>query len=546
MLVGAVHDFVGILIALGVRNIVPGVLFRLGKSPAVAVVGLDEEVLGDGLGVGDAAPEGITVAALRNLLIHRSVRPCHVFIRDIRGVQTVVAQRIAAHHGESAPSLSEPLAQQREAAGGNIGVVAHVTGVAVVHPYRIAAVEGIGVSVIRTALHVIAVTELDAGLEEDGGVLAEHVVEPDAETVAVGIREARILLVVEQIIVVQISGLGCGRQHVLSGMVEKVVAAKVHLAVTESPGSVGAGHVGRGDAGIVPESPASAAAAAHIAHHIAGQVVEAAVIGVVGVQDHAELTLVGEVAEEARSLVAPVVHQSFGGRDVVTDASHHVTERTVHHAALHRKVDHGLLFAVVDAGEFCLLALFVHHLHLVDDIGGDVLAGELRVVKEEGFAAYGDFVDSFAVRGDAAVVAYLDAGKLLQKVFQHVVVGGFERRGVVFYRILLDDDRVAHVGNRRPLKQNGIGCNLEHSKVQILLYRNCLAESLVAEEFRPKHVFGAAHAFENKLAVVARKHVLVGVLRPFAGERNGGERHGLAVLGILKCCGDFVLGAECR
>ena len=41
-------------------------------------------------------------------------------------------------------------------------------------------------------------------------------VEPDAETVAVGIRETRILLVVEKVVVIEIGGLGSAVCDVLS------------------------------------------------------------------------------------------------------------------------------------------------------------------------------------------------------------------------------------------------------------------------------------------------------------------------------------------
>ena len=140
----------------------------------------------------------------------------------------------------------------------------------------------------------------------------------------------------------------------------------------------------------------------------------------------------------------------------MTTTGHYVAEDAVHHALLHAEVNHGLVFTVVDAGEGCLLTLLLHHLHLLDELGGDVLGGQLRVVQEEGFAVYGDFGDGFTVGGDGTVLIHFHAGEFLQEVFQHIVVGNLEGRGVILHRIFLDDNGIT----------NGTdGCSIQHFQV---------------------------------------------------------------------------------
>ena len=111
-----------------------------------------------------------------------------------------------------------------------------------------------------------------------------------------------------------------------------------------------------------------------------------------------------------------------GRREVVAAARHGVTKHAVHHAGPHAEVYHGFVIAVIDAGEFGLLALLFHHLHLVYKLGGDVLGRKLGVIQEEGFSADCDFGYGFSVGGDGTVFIHLNSGKLLQEVLKDVVV----------------------------------------------------------------------------------------------------------------------------
>ena len=365
-------------------------------------------------------------------------------------------------------------------------------------------------------------------------------------TVGYGIVGA--VVVVDEVGAIQIGGLFALGYDVVVGTVEKVVGSQVHLVVEEGPRTVGAGHVRRGDAvSTAHESPAASAAsaAAHIAHHAAGEVVEAAVIGIVGIEDYAQLPVFGEVADETGALVAPVVRDSLRSGDVVSDASHEIAECAVHHTLLDRKVDDGFFLAVVDAGELSLLALLVHHLDAVDYLGGDILGSELRVVQEESLAADGYLFDSLSVGSDGTVVVHLDAGKLLEEVFQYVVVGGLERRRIVFNRILLDYDGIADVGDLRAFQLLCVGLHLQGSEVKALAFHlEILPEVLISEQFRLHFISAVTYSFELYSAVRPAEDVFVHLGGAFAGKGNGCETYRLAGLGIRQDGGNCVLGGE--
>ena len=105
------------------------------------------------------------------------------------------------------------------------------------------------------------------------------------------------------------------------------------------------------------------------------------------------------------------------------------------HALLDGEVEHGLLFAVVDAGDAGVVALLVVGLELLDELGGQVLQRHLRVVLEVFLAIDHDFGDALAVYLDGAVVVYFCSGKLLDEFLEHGALGqavgiGIEDEGV--------------------------------------------------------------------------------------------------------------------
>ena len=110
----------------------------------------------------------------------------------------------------------------------------------------------------------------------------------------------------------------------------------------------------------------------------------------------------------------------------MSPAKGNVAEQSFHHSFLDAEVDDGLLLTIVYSGEFSLLGLLLHHLDLLDDLGREVLGCQLRVIQEESLAVDGDLADGLAVVNYAAIFGDFDSWKLLEKFFQHVVVGGLE------------------------------------------------------------------------------------------------------------------------
>ena len=216
----------------------------------------------------------------------------------------------------------------------------------------------------------------------------------------------------------------------------------------------------------------------------------------------------------------------------MTAAGHGIAEHAVHHAALDGEVDHRFLIAVVDAGEFGLLTLFLHHLHLLHQLGGNVLGGQLRVVQEESFAGDGDLGDGFAVGGDGAVFGHFNAGELLQKVHQHVVVADLKGRCVVFHRILLDDDRVTHCRNGGGIQHLRVRIHLDHAQVHIGLHFQALLMGLVAHDFGLEGILAHAYFLQHGLAFPVCEGEFG--LTFFCGDGNGGKAYGLSVGGVLQ------------
>ena len=326
--------------------------------------------------------------------------------------------------------------------------------------------------------------------------------------------------------------------HVHDGAVIHVVGTQLHLVVKQIPVAVHAGVPGSGETVAAAESAAAhtahhAHAAHHAAHHIAGQVRETPVVGVVAAGDEAKLCAFRELAHHEVALIAPVVGNVGLGRggEVVTAAGRYVAENAVHHALLDTEVDDGFLVAVVDAGEFGLLALLLHHLYLLNHLGREVLGSQLRVVQEEGFAGNGDFGDGFTVDGDGTVFAHLYAGKLLQEVFQHVVVADLERRGIIFNGVFLDDDGIAHGAYGSGVQHLLVLFHLDDAQIGIGLEVNFFLIGLVAHEFGLEGVYAGTHFLNGGLAVRSGERVLG--LSLGGGHGNGGETHGFAGGSIL-------------
>ena len=227
----------------------------------------------------------------------------------------------------------------------------------------------------------------------------------------------------------------------------------------------------------------------------------------------------------------------------MTAAGHGVAKDAVHHALLDSEVDDRFLFTVVDAGEFRLLALFLDYLHLLHKLGRDVLGGQLGIVQEEGLAGDGDLGDGFTVGGDGAVLGDLDAGELLEKVHQHVVVADFKGRCVILHGVLLDDDGVAHCAHRCGVQHLAVQLHLDDAKVGVAFHVDGFLHGDVAHNLRLEGVFSVLHLIQRGSTRAVRKGVLDVALDWFQG--NCGKTYRFPCGCILKLYVNLViLGAE--
>ena len=352
----------------------------------------------------------------------------------------------------------------------------------------------------------------------------------------------------EVVVVVYVGSLVAALEHILPGMVEEIVGAEVHIAVQQSPGAVRTGHVGGGDAVVASPSALAAshaaATAAHVAHHRACEVVESAVVGVVAVQDDAELSLLGEIAKECRSLVTPVGVCRVVGGNIPSGSGHDVAEGSLHHSGLDVQVDHLLLFTVVDAGELRLLALLVYDLQLVDYLGRDVLRSQLGIVEEEGLAVDGDLGDGLSVHGDGTILADFYAGKLLEEVLKHVVLGGLEGVGIVLQSIFLHHYGIAHGRYAGSVQHLLVGLHVYLAQIDVCLHLDGLLPGLVAEKFRLEEVGAALDLGNGDIAGIGAEVVIIGFLRPLSGKGNRRKRNRVAIGRIQQHRGHFILGSQ--
>ena len=213
----------------------------------------------------------------------------------------------------------------------------------------------------------------------------------------------------------------------------------------------------------------------------------------------------------------------------MTASGHHVAEGALHHSGLDGKVDDSLFLAVVDSGKFSLVGLLVHHLELVDDLGGDVLGGKLGVIEEEGLAVDGYLLDCLSVVGNGTIFRHFDSGELLQQVLEHVVLRGLEGGGVVLDGVFLDDDGVAGGRHGSRVELLGIDFHTDFTEVLHIGHLYLLLVGKVAEQLGFKGIGTGTHAADFDFSVGFAEHVFGWFLGSVEGERDGGKTHGLTV-----------------
>ena len=346
-------------------------------------------------------------------------------------------------------------------------------------------------------------------------------IQAHSETVSPGLGVVETVGIVYLVVVLQVGGTGTLLFYILGGIAVQIVSAQVHAVVEKSPGAVASGHPGSSDSVVVPVAAAAsahaAATASHAAHHGTGEVVEAAVVGIVAVGYERDLGFVGEFAHKCRSLIAPVTFY-VGGRQVMAASGHNIAEGSFHHAGLDAEVDYGLFFSVVNSGELGLVGLLVHDFELVDYLGGNVLGSQLRIVQEESLSVNSYPFDSLSVVSNAAILGHFYAGQFLEEVFEHVVVGGLERCGVVLDSVFLDDDGVADSRHRRGVKLLLVHFHLDGSQILDIWNLDLLFEGLVTQHFGLEGVGSRPYAFYGHLAVRLAEHVLCGLLGSLTGK----------------------------
>ena len=321
--------------------------------------------------------------------------------------------------------------------------------------------------------------------------------------------------------------------HELVGAVVKVVSSKVHISIKQSEGSVQTSHPCVGDSVVAAPSAHSAThstASPHILHHASGNIIETTVVSVVAVKDYTYLAFVSEPSHHGSSLISPVIHvRAFSG-DVMSSATHYVSEPALHHSRSERKVDNCLFLSVIDSCELRLIRLLLNDLYLLDDLCRNVLGCKLRIVKEECLSVYGYLLDGLSVGGDGAVSLNLHTRKFLEKFLKHVVVRGLEGRSRVFYRILLDDDGISHCRDLSCIEGDCIIRHPDCPQIHILFNGNFPDIRLISHEFNPECIGPLLELCHCRISLIVSESVLQGLFFTFDSHGGRCKGHRLACL----------------
>ena len=151
------------------------------------------------------------------------------------------------------------------------------------------------------------------------------------------------------------------------------------------------------------------------------------------------------------------------------------------HAFLDAKVEHGLLFTVVNARYAGQVALLVVGFYALYNAGGQVFQGGLGVARHKLFAVNLNLLNLFSVDGYLSFVAYLSARKAFYQFFNGRPFGGAVGgrvilEGVVLYHHLFGLPR--HGGS---FQHHGIGAHLQLAQCRgAVLYINVAYKRFIA------------------------------------------------------------------
>ncbi len=149
----------------------------------------------------------------------------------------------------------------------------------------------------------------------------------------------------------------------------------------------------------------------------------------------------------------------------MSTASHNISEPSVHHTRTYGQINYSLLFTVINTCKLCLVRFLLHDLHLLHYLGRNVFRSELRIVKKESLSVNGYLLDSLTIGRDGAVCGHFHSRKFLQQLNQHIIVRCLERRGIIFYSILLDYDRISYGRNTCRIKSLDILLHLHRTQI---------------------------------------------------------------------------------
>ena len=208
-----------------------------------------------------------------------------------------------------------------------------------------------------------------------------------------------------------------------------------------------------------PEATSAATRETHIVH-------------VVGTAKHHEPVFVVKVC----------AHASLGIAAVVAQTQVYIGKGAAVHALLQSEVEHGGLFAVVDAGDARQVALFVIGLDFLHDRGGQILHGYLGVASHKLLAVYQYLLDLLAVMGYLAVFVDLHARQLLHQFLDGRAFGCAIGGAIIYKGVFLDRHLECLPYHLGLLEHHGVGLHLHLAEGQVLAvaYHDALHDGLIA------------------------------------------------------------------
>ena len=174
---------------------------------------------------------------------------------------------------------------------------------------------------------------------------------------------------------------------------------------------------------------------------------EAHVVDIVGTREEHHLQIVFHHGAHASTEVTAV------GSDSEIDIGH----ETLVHTWFDTEVEHRFFLSVLDTTDTREVALLIVGLDAVDDVGGQVLEGGLRVACHELLAIHEDLLDFLSVDLDGSVVIDLGTRETLHEFFHHRTFWCTEGAGIIHKGVGLQRHLRGPCRHRGALQHDGIG-----------------------------------------------------------------------------------------